>query len=835
MSVYKNGANWQDRILNHYPPASDGERYYKISGPDGDVIAEAAKLELLNTVLPGNEGTPVNATNLNTILAAMGETRWQYTADKTQAPYPENMIAYLDFYNSYTPLVGSFAPTQTGCSIVEGPTAETKAVKGTTVSSGVDLNAKVIPLGKKTLRFRLKWDGTACTLVDETGGSAANFGTRITISEAGIITWTQYNGGSALFSIDTGAISQDKWVDVSFAWNGTTDGAMVMCFVDGALQQQAAAVALPTSEAVATNNTTLLNDSPLATNGNAGSASLLTDFEVYDDALYANTYVLDQTGFSLFDGVRIRIKFHAAPSGSIVLLNINGTGNVQIQSGAAAGEWTELIYYTDDGVYKASSSGLPGDVKQSLIPEETAVWKLCDGRIYTKAEYPNLFASGAADYYSAAHYVALKLAAKNKQGTLQWDSAEVVRIIGDKIFATHRLNSSRQRFLDTFDLQGNLLGSTMLQQQAYSYNVAYIQYLAYVHDRFIVAWIGYGTAGGQEALWFATSTDGITWQQKKIGAWSSNNNTYYVTYVQGHFLRAQQTNNTDYQLKMQYADDPLGKWTPFTITFDSGVSEFSNAFSFRYVCEMDSDTLILSTGYESATFSCRILSGWNIYAGEKITRSDKAGRYARNVPSFTLGLLDWLCAVTDDIIYSATSRRNSSGSTETYSYSISASLSAKFMAKILASGKDFSGTGVTLYSRTEPRSITFDAQNTPNCAAVRLDNDYVAWTAKAEVGDTGIRIVPALQYAFCPTILRFNNNAQLLTAKRLQVYLHEIVNGIVPFQYQTFNLTAQQAAIEGVEVPDEGNTNVAFVSFMTPSMKALPAISADYAYTFIHV
>lgn len=831
MSVYRNGANWQDRILNHYPPASDGERYYKISGPDGDVIAEAAKLELLNTVLPGNEGTPVNATNLNTILAAMGETRWQYTADKTQAPYPESMIAYLDFSNSYTPLVGSFAPTQTGCAIVEGPTAETKAVQGTTVNSGVDLNAKVIPLGKKTIRFRLKWDGTACTLVDETGGSATNFGTHITISEAGIITWTQYNGGSALFSVDTGAITQDKWVDISFAWNGTTDGAMVMCFVDGILQQQTAAAALPASEAVATNNTTLLNDSPLATNGNAGSASLLTDFEVYDDALYANTYVLDQTGFSLFDGARVRIKFHAAPSGSIGLLNINGTGNVPIQSGTTAGEWVELTYYTDDDVYKASNSGLLGDVKQSLIPEETAVWKLCDGRIYTKAEYPNLFASGAADYYSAAHYVALKLAAKNKQGALQWNSAQVLRIIGDKIFATHQLNGSHQMFLDTFDLQGNLLGSTMLQQQAYNYATASIQYFAYVHDRFIAAWIGYGAASGNEALWFATSTDGIEWQQKKIGTWNSNNATFYVTYVQGHFLRPQQTNNTNYQLNMQYADDPLGTWTPFTITFDSAVSGFNGFNNRRYICEIDSDTLVLATNFSAAVQNCSILSGWNIYAGEKITRCDKAGRYARAVPTFMLGARNQLCAVTDDIIYSAENSQSSS----VYSYYLSASIAAKLMAKILASGRDFGGTTVNLFFQQETTSLDFLSQYTPNCAAARVNGDYVACTAKVEIDDTSVRIVPVLQYTFCPTIFHFNGNTTLFTSRWQQPYLHELVHDIVPFQYQILSLTAQQAAIEGVEVPDEGSTSVLLVSFMTPDMKALPTISADYAYTFIHV
>lgn len=71
MAVY-DGAAWQDRILNAYPPATDGERYYKIVAVDGTVVQEAVKLQLLNTVLPGNEGTPVNAGNLNKVLAAMG-------------------------------------------------------------------------------------------------------------------------------------------------------------------------------------------------------------------------------------------------------------------------------------------------------------------------------------------------------------------------------------------------------------------------------------------------------------------------------------------------------------------------------------------------------------------------------------------------------------------------------------------------------------------------------------------------------------------------------------------------------------------------------------------
>ena len=178
MSVYKDGANWQDRILNHYPPASDGERYYKIVKPDGTVVAEAAKLELLNTVLPGNEGTPVNATNLNTVLAALGHVKQQYSKAKLQEPYLESLLAYMDFNSNLTPVVGSFTGENNGCSFSTGPHSGSGSIVGAGATTGVTLSDKVVPFGAKTVRFRLKMSSLAAqTLLDETSLSTANYGT----------------------------------------------------------------------------------------------------------------------------------------------------------------------------------------------------------------------------------------------------------------------------------------------------------------------------------------------------------------------------------------------------------------------------------------------------------------------------------------------------------------------------------------------------------------------------------------------------------------------------------------------------------------------------------
>lgn len=345
MSVYKDGANWQDRILNHYPPASDGERYYKIVKPDGTVVAEAAKLELLNTVLPGNEGTPVNATNLNTVLAALGHVKQQYNKAKLQEPYLESLLAYMDFNSNLTPVVGNFTGENDGCSFSTGPHSGSGSIVGAGVTTGVTLSDKVVPFGAKTVRFRLKMNSLAAqTLLDETSLNTANYGTCITIDAAGKIRVRLMQAGSTPVDITAGtAIKAGQWNDFCFAWDGSTEAGRVRLYLDGVQVAMGKASAQQDMGQAATNNTVLLNQAPVASSG--GTAAM-SDLEIYNEARYQDAWMLEQKGFSLFDGAKIRICFDYVPkAGTELLLNINESGDVPCDIEApVVGQWVELLY-----------------------------------------------------------------------------------------------------------------------------------------------------------------------------------------------------------------------------------------------------------------------------------------------------------------------------------------------------------------------------------------------------------------------------------------------------------------------------------------------------------
>lgn len=345
MSVYTDGANWQDRILNHYPPASDGERYYKIVKPDGEVVAEAAKLELLNTVLPGNEGTPVNATNLNTVLAALGHVKQQYSEAKLQEPYLESLLAYMDFNSNLTPVVGSFTGENDGCSFSTGPHSGSGSIVGAGAATGVTLSDKVVPFGAKTVRFRLKMDSLAAqTLLDETSLSNANYGTCITIDGAGKIRVRLMQAGSTPVDITAGtAIKTGQWNDFCFAWDGSTEAGRVRLYLDGTQVAMGTASAEQDMGHAATNNTVLLNQAPVASSG--GTAAM-SDLEIYNEVRYQDAWMLEQKGFSLFDGAKIRICFDYVPkAGTQLLLNINESGYVPCDIEApVVGQWVELLY-----------------------------------------------------------------------------------------------------------------------------------------------------------------------------------------------------------------------------------------------------------------------------------------------------------------------------------------------------------------------------------------------------------------------------------------------------------------------------------------------------------
>ena len=386
MSVYLEGANWQDRILNHYPPASDGERYYKIIKPDGTVVAEAAKLELLNTVLPGNEGTPVNAGNMNSILAAMGHAKKNYSNTMLAAPYLDTLVGYFTFAGSQiVSAVADITGENTNCTFVAGPhSGQSMGLKGSGATSGVTLSTKACPMGARTIRFRLYMSAnTAQTLLDETNLSASNYGTCITVDSSRKVRFRVMQGGTAIVDITTtAAAALNAWTDVCFAWDGTTGTDRVRAYINGSPAGKGKASATPNTGQVPTNNTVLLNQAPLA---NSGGTAAISELEIWNEARYQDALVLEQKGFSLFDGATVRIYPDFLPAaGTEILLNINEQGNVPVETASlTSGQWNQITYKASSKSFLGTLGAL-GRLSSDLLDEY--FWRATTGQTSKKVE-----------------------------------------------------------------------------------------------------------------------------------------------------------------------------------------------------------------------------------------------------------------------------------------------------------------------------------------------------------------------------------------------------------------------------------------------------------------
>lgn len=64
---------FKPRVVDPYQ--GDDKLYYQIIDEHGKIISSAAKLEMMNTIQHGNEGTPVSANALNSLIDKVGTLR----------------------------------------------------------------------------------------------------------------------------------------------------------------------------------------------------------------------------------------------------------------------------------------------------------------------------------------------------------------------------------------------------------------------------------------------------------------------------------------------------------------------------------------------------------------------------------------------------------------------------------------------------------------------------------------------------------------------------------------------------------------------------------------
>ncbi|MFJ6207310.1 LamG-like jellyroll fold domain-containing protein [Lysinibacillus sp. NPDC092081] len=143
----------------------------------------------------------------------------------------------------------NYVGTVTGATRVGGWNGEGLAISGnTTASTTVKFNAPVIPNGEKTIRFKLKLTTyKEGIIVTRTQGSAGN-GIQIGIYNNYLYA-NLYNKNTLI--IETGlSIGLNKWYDIMFSWDGTTNVDAVKMYLDDKLVSKKTAISNETVASV---------------------------------------------------------------------------------------------------------------------------------------------------------------------------------------------------------------------------------------------------------------------------------------------------------------------------------------------------------------------------------------------------------------------------------------------------------------------------------------------------------------------------------------------------------------------------------------------------------
>ena len=121
-----------------------------------------------------------------------------------------------------------------GATIVDGWKNKGRSLDGT-VNGNISFNNEVIPLGAKTIRFKIKrlnisWGGN----IIDNGANNNNHGITISSGGTGIIRVLSHRGISGAQRINLNsnyAIPFNIWHDVQFTWDGTTNTNMAKIYI----------------------------------------------------------------------------------------------------------------------------------------------------------------------------------------------------------------------------------------------------------------------------------------------------------------------------------------------------------------------------------------------------------------------------------------------------------------------------------------------------------------------------------------------------------------------------------------------------------------------------
>lgn len=169
----------------------------------------------------------------------------------------------------------------------------------------ITFSNQVIPIGKKSIKFKIKTTTTSFGfIINNSGGATANYGFSFAIndSEGVYVNISKATSGVYNLLLDSGkTVCDGKWHTVLFTWDGTTSQNSAKLYIDDLINEDVAGTPLATETTNASYNLFV------GKTGNPSSPyycfnGSLDEIEIYNEAIEftANKYLIQDKNNNLY-------------------------------------------------------------------------------------------------------------------------------------------------------------------------------------------------------------------------------------------------------------------------------------------------------------------------------------------------------------------------------------------------------------------------------------------------------------------------------------------------------------------------------------------------------
>jgi|SRR5579875_2798389 len=211
-----------------------------------------------------------------------------------------------------------------GANIGTATSGNARRFNGT--NDGVSFNNPIVPVGAKTIKFKFRRNGSpsANGYVMDNAGYPYYYGFSVLLDTSGKLSFMVYNGTSINLSTPT-SVCDNKWHEIMFTWDGTTNPNMAKLFVDDMVNPVATKTANATEIAASINNFRIGSNATNAqfagfdiddlqiTNGYMGAGTVVAWWKMDDSAAYtmvdssSNAWTPSITGTTVITDTNIPI------------------------------------------------------------------------------------------------------------------------------------------------------------------------------------------------------------------------------------------------------------------------------------------------------------------------------------------------------------------------------------------------------------------------------------------------------------------------------------------------------------------------------------------------